>query len=491
MTYSINNARYKLGYAPPPVWTKARQASAVLEYADDPAGFIDSCIWIDDAQGDGASGVMPFHLWPAQKDMLAAMASEPRLLILKARQLGITWLACAYALWLCLHRPARLVLTFSIGQDEANEMMRRISGMYHRLPAAVKASLPGVVKDNTEEMAWENGSRIASLPSRQTSGSGYTASLIILDEFAKNPNARALYTAVKPTIDSGGKMIVLSTAHGRGNLFHDLVTRAVSGEGRFAFRFLPWWSRPGRDAAWYAQTEADAVDSALMKQEYPASPDEAFEATEVDAFLPDIKLWDACRADIPDLDRHTPCVLALDAGESNDAFAVTLVSTWDDGLAVRYSHAYVPTPGTPLDFDTIEQDVRDLIARYAVQELTYDPFLLGQFVRRLTTRDPIGCAVTPFPQGNARLESDKGLYDLITTRRLRHDGQQAQLSDHLANADKKLDANGRMRIVKRAYRLKIDLAVALGMACQRAGVVFDASRTLTITTDNPLADWRG
>ena len=35
------------------------------------------------------------------------------------------------------------------------------------------------------------------------------------------------------------------------------------------FRFLPWWVRPGRDTAWYAATEADAIDATLMKQEYP------------------------------------------------------------------------------------------------------------------------------------------------------------------------------------------------------------------------------
>jgi phage FluMu gp28-like protein len=51
-------------------------------------------------------------------------------------------------------------------------------------------------------------------------------SLVILDEFAKNPNAAQLYTAVKPTIDGGGKMIILSTANGAGNLFHEMVEKA-------------------------------------------------------------------------------------------------------------------------------------------------------------------------------------------------------------------------------------------------------------------------
>jgi hypothetical protein len=450
---------------------RRRAARTAARYANDPAGFIRDCVWIDDAQGESAGGVMPFHLWPAQEALLEAIAHEPRVLILKARQLGLTWLACAYGLWLCLHQDRRLVLTFSVGQDEANEMMRRMTVMYDHLPPAVRAGLPRVVKRNTEELAWENGSRVESLPSRTTAGSGYTASLVILDEFAKNPNADTVYTAVKPTIDGGGKLVILSTAHGTGNLFHDLVTRAQAGAGRFAFHFLPWQARPGRDAAWYAEVAADAVDMAHMQQEYPASPEEAFAASEVDAFLPDMALWrvGCLDAAIPPLDAHTRCVLALDAGESNDAFAAVLVSAWRDGLAVRWSRAWVPTPGVALDFDAIEAEVRGLLHRYAIQQVAYDPFLLGQFVRRLTTRDPVPAPCVPFPQGQARLESDKGLYDLITTRRLAHDGQQATLTEHLANANRKLDADGRMRIIKRAYRLKIDLAVALGMAAQRAG----------------------
>jgi hypothetical protein len=448
----------------------------VARYADDVAGFIHECVIIDDAQDQaGEAGTMPFHLWPAQVELLEAVATEPRLLILKARQLGITWLVCAYALWLCLHRPQRLVLTFSIGQNEANEMMRRMHAMYWRLTPELRASLPRVEKDNTEEMVWANGSRIESLPSRKSAGSGYTASLIILDEFAKNENAAALYTAVKPTIDGGGKMIILSTANGAGNLFHDMVEKARKGLSRFAFRFLPWQARPGRDALWYAQVEADAIDSSLMKQEYPATPDEAFEASEVDAFLSSIALWDACKEDLPPLDAHTPCVLALDAAESNDTFGTVIVSkhpTDPTRLAARYARGYVPLPGVPLDFDAIEQDIRGLVARYAIQQLAYDPMLLGQMIRRLTTgRNAIPTPCEPFPQGAARLESDKGLFDLITQRKIAHNGDE-DLRAHIKNANRKVDAESRkLRIIKRAYPLKIDLCVALSMACARAGLI--------------------
>lgn len=413
---------------------------------------------------------MPFRLWPAQVALLWALASTRLILILKARQLGISWICCWYALWLCLFHPGKVVLLFSRGQDEANEMLRRVRVLYERLPAWLRTAGPALIKLNTEEMAWANESRIQSLPASPGSGRSFTASLAIMDEAAFMLWASEVYTAMKPTIDGGGQLIILSTANGRDNVFHDLCDRAQRGASNFAFHFLPWHARPGRDAAWYAATEADAIDAALMKQEYPATADEAFDASEVDAFLPSIALWDACQAALPPLDAHTPCVLALDGAESNDTFASVIVAADGERLAVRYVRPYVPAKGIPLDFDAIEQDIRDLCNRYAIQELAYDPFLLGQLIRRLTTGpNPIRVPCVPFPQGAQRLEADKGLYDLITQRRIVHDGN-AELRQHIANANRKVDAESRkLRIVKRKYEMKVDLAVCLSMGAQRAG----------------------
>ena len=446
--------------------------------------FINDHIIIDDAQDHGEGvGTMPFKLWDAQRDVLRALEDEQRILILKARQLGLSWLCCAYALHLCLFKPNRLVLTFSIGQEEANEMMRRIQAMYDRLPDTMRAAHP-VVKRNTEESVWGNGSAIHALPSRKSAGSGYTASLIILDEFAKNENASKLYTAVKPTIDGGGKMIILSTANGAGNLFHDMVTKAQKGESRFAFRFLPWEARPGRDAAWYASVAADAETMALHRQEYPETPDEAFEASEVDSFI-DIALWDACQDDdMPPLGPHEPCVLAMDGSESDDTFPLILISRHPADpvrFAVRKCHIWTPIPGVVLDDTLIEAEIRDWCARYAVQQLAYDRALICQLMRRLTTQADGGPAPLPVPaekfnQGGDRLEADKTLYDLITQRRITHDGDPA-LRQHIANANKKRDPNGRMRIVKRAHSLKVDACVACAMGAMRAAEVLEMPAT--------------
>ena len=230
---------------------------------------------------------MRFRLWPAQIGVLLALMAERLVIILKARQLGISWLSCAYALWLCLFGSGKFVLIFSKGQNEANEMLSRVRKLFDRLPDWLRDASPALTKSNTTELAWANGSRIASLPATKSAGRSLTASLVILDEAAFLLFADELYTALKPTIDAGGQLIVLSTANGIGNLFHQLWTNAAAGRNSFKTIFLPWWARPGRDGAWYAAQLAEYTDPQMVKQEYPASATEAFLVSGRTRFHPD------------------------------------------------------------------------------------------------------------------------------------------------------------------------------------------------------------
>lgn len=228
---------------------------------------------------------MPFRLWPAQLPILWGLMrgglggrhnADRLTIILKARQLGISWISCWYALWLCLFQPGKLVLLFSKGQDEADELLRRIKVLYDRLPDWMRAALPAVVTSNTEEFGFANGSRCRSLAATKSGGRSFTASLVILDEAAFLAWPDELFAALKPTIDAGGQLIVLSTANGIGNLFHRLWVKAEAGLSGWRAIFLPWWSRPGRDAEWYQRQLQEYDDPALVRQEYPASATEAF-----------------------------------------------------------------------------------------------------------------------------------------------------------------------------------------------------------------------
>lgn len=305
---------------------------------------------------------MPFHLWPAQVRVMWALMATRLVIILKARQLGISWICCWYALWLCLFQPGKVVLCFSKGQSEANELLRRIKDLYDRLPDWMRQAGPVLIKDNTEELVWANGSRVRSLPASQGAGRSHTASLVILDEAAFLQFAGQLYTALKPTIDAGGQLVIISTANGIGNLFHQLWVKAVAGLNAFTSIFLPWWSRPGRDAAWYAAQLAEYTDPRMVKQEYPATASEAFLVSGRTRFAAEWIIAQAANArpgipqtEYPAALRGIPglmlyalpapgrrCILAADVAEgleTGDFSAATLIDavTWEE-LAHLHGH---------------------------------------------------------------------------------------------------------------------------------------------------------
>lgn len=429
-----------------------------------PAEFIDS-LTIEDPQGDVA-GIVPFDLWPAQVQVLEHFERDPLCIVLKARQLGISWLACAYALWLCVFHPQKTVLIFSKGEDEAAELVRRIDGMYRRI--ADKTGLPSLVVGNTREIMFSNGSRVKSQPATKHAGSSFTASLVIADEFAKMQWADELYTSMKPTIDGGGKLIIISTAVGARGLFYNLWQKAEKGLNRFKAIFLDWRARPDRDEAWYARVASEAVSSSLMAQEYPAHAAEAFSATDVEKFMPSMLWWDACKVDMPPMDTRTPLVLSADAGINNDSFALTATSRhWvhEDAVAVRYVREWKLSKSRPVDFPEVEAEIRRLCETFDVVEFSYDPYQLHDMGTRLQ-RDGV-VKTRPFPQGADRLEADKQLLDLVVQRRLFHDGN-AMLREHVDNSDKKIDSETRrLRIIKREESKKIDLCVSLSMSAYR------------------------
>lgn len=431
--------------------------------------FVNAYAVIDEPQGEDVA-TLPFRLWPAQVKLLSDLVARKLVIILKARQLGISWLVCAYVLWLCVFRPGRVVLFLSKGETEAQELARRVRVMYERLPEWMRLRVP-LVGDNTRSMTWANGSRVQSMAATKGAGRSFTASLVVLDEMAFMQWGEQVYTACKPTIDAGGQLFIVSTANGEGDLFAKLWDNAVKGLTAFLPVFLSWRARPGRDDAWRARVASESLSSVLDLQEYPDTPEEAFQATSNERFLPSMLLWDACVEQLPPLGVKEPMVVALDAGVDNDSFAVIGVTrhpTRKTDVAVRGAREWKPPKNGAIDFlgtadnPGPELFVRNLAKQFNVVMITYDPYQLHDMATRLR-RDAVAW-VKEFPQAQQRLEADKALLDLITQRRIAHDGNPT-LRGHIDNADRKPDAETRkLRIVKRKSHLKVDLAVALSMA---------------------------
>lgn len=214
----------------------------------------------------------PFLLWPEQDKLATVLENERLVVILKARQLGISWMTIGYGLKTALESPSSHVLVFSQGQTEANLMIERALYLHRHHTD----NLPRIIQQNTTKLGFEHGSTIRSLPATQKAGRSFTASLVILDEFAFMQWGDKLFNAVKPTIDNGGRMIVLSTADRNGSAFHKFWRMASSGDNQFMPYFLPWSAHPERHATWRQERVLESPNPREVKREYPASADEAF-----------------------------------------------------------------------------------------------------------------------------------------------------------------------------------------------------------------------
>lgn len=236
---------------------------------------------------------IPFDLWAAQVDALSKIHLNKLLVILKARQVGLSWLVLAYILWLMIFHPIQTILIFSKRDDEAVYLlgMERLRGMYKLLPDWMKNN--EVIIDNDHTWQLSSGSIVRAFPT--TAGDSYTATFVLVDEADLVPKLKRLLASVKPTIDAGGKLILLSRSDKEkpASQFKQIYRQAKTGKNDYMHIFLPWWVHPGRTAEWYArEREASYADTGSydhIEGQYPATDSEALSASTLAKRIP--KHW--------------------------------------------------------------------------------------------------------------------------------------------------------------------------------------------------------
>lgn len=233
---------------------------------------------------------VPFSLWSEQERTLRTIEESKLTVILKARQLGLTWLCLSYALWEFLFHPGSLVLLFSRRDDEAVDLLkRRFVGMHSRLPDFLRSD--PITISNDHEFAIASDSRVKAFPT--TAGDSYTANLAIVDEADLIPDLDDLMASVKPTIDApGNKLVLLSRVDKKTpeSTFKRTYKAAKAGENRWVPVFLPWFARPDRDDAWYEEQKRDVLSRTgatdALYEQYPATDAEALAPNSLDKRIP-------------------------------------------------------------------------------------------------------------------------------------------------------------------------------------------------------------
>ncbi|HUW03028.1 MAG TPA: terminase family protein [Acidimicrobiales bacterium] len=218
-------------------------------------------------------GRIKFEPFEAQVEAVTSWLSCRYSLVLKARQIGFSTLVAIFALWNAAFHPDRPILMLSRTEREAIKLLQKSKYAFQFLPEWMKFRI-GPINMTQTRIEFTNGSYIESLPSASDPARGESAFLIIVDELAFLPNSEEAWSAIEPVADVGGRVIMLSTANGEGNLFHKLWVESQAGNNRFESLFFPW-SANNRDKDWYEAKAADLPEW-QMAQEYPDNAEDAF-----------------------------------------------------------------------------------------------------------------------------------------------------------------------------------------------------------------------
>ena len=272
----------------------------------------------------------------AARNYQDAILADPsdRIIIAKSRQIGISqtvaFLASEEAI------AGGTVLWLSRNGEQAGLSLDYV---YTALSAC---SHPAYTTQNRFSLEFANGGRVITQPATRGAGRGIPATLVIIDEQAWQEYAREVYTAVLPTLSTtGGRLIVLSTPNGRGNLFHELWETAQDSGNGWSCHFLPWTVHPDWDQEWAADRVDDMGEEAFAQEhgvDFAVSGAAVFDPAEI------AKLW-RMPSLLPPLQGHR-YVSGWDIARRRDAFvgATIDVSTAPFQLVSFSRELHIPYP---------------------------------------------------------------------------------------------------------------------------------------------------
>ena len=138
----------------------------------------------------------------------------------------------------------------------------------------------GVTEYNKMSITFDNGSRIVASTTTENTGRGMSLTLVYLDEFAFVPPriAAEFWTALSPTLSTGGKCIVTSTPNSDEDTFASIWHQSQKtideygnelelGINGFKGYMATWDQHPDRDKEW-ADAETSRIGEERFRREH-------------------------------------------------------------------------------------------------------------------------------------------------------------------------------------------------------------------------------
>jgi hypothetical protein len=226
------------------------QIEEYVKCANDVEYFVEKYIRIVNVD----SGIVPFKMYPYQKNMIRTFANKRFVITKMPRQSGKSTTVVSYILWLILFKDNQNVAILANKGKLANELLEKLKLAYEFIP---KWMQQGVLTWNKGNIELENGSKVVAAATSASAVRGNTYNCILLDEFAFVPRniAEHFFASVYPTISSGKttQVIIVSTPFGM-NHYYKMWMDAKESRSLYAPIEVHWRDTPGRDDKWRDET---------------------------------------------------------------------------------------------------------------------------------------------------------------------------------------------------------------------------------------------
>jgi hypothetical protein len=229
------------------------------------------------------------------------------LLILKARQLGLTFSCSMTAQWIgqwlgCNpDHGAQIVAVFTNKMANSKRLVRKARDMYRRQPEWFNALSP-MSNDGITRIEYANGSAIEPFAGNTDASRAEAATWVLVDEVGHIDNLDGAFASFEACADNGGRVVMWGTANGTGTLLHQWCIDGAAGEvvediihetpdgaqhievysglNEMHFVFLSWMLHADRDEAWRERKRRMYKGNLTMfDQEYPTRWEDAFIGT--------------------------------------------------------------------------------------------------------------------------------------------------------------------------------------------------------------------
>ena len=171
-----------------------------------------------------------------QIQLLKRLKKHKKVIILKPRQIGISTVLRAYALWRTYQTPDPLKFgVISFHERSAKHLRKMDSRMHNSLPDILRKKI-AVDNSTTMEFA-DTGAQLSSFTAGSKGGTrSFTLSSVHLSEFAFYDDAEEMLAQVVATIGEG-QILIESTPNKPGDVFH----RLIMGAPENGWHLITYW----------------------------------------------------------------------------------------------------------------------------------------------------------------------------------------------------------------------------------------------------------